>query len=191
MIILTYCFGKGQIWPLFAMTCLHIMFIAIGSVICRVIIERKFTARIVLYSCLYGLANIYCPNWINEKYDDVDETQEAHSYTLLRELAIQMIIILENIAMLSTVICNIYNESNAIHGQEELMLLAIAAMVIHLGGVFFRIIYYNYFHIWQSVLWNDFRTTLSKICCCKQNKVSFEDDTEMQQAPINEQREVN
>ena len=94
--------------------------------------------------------------------------------------------------MLSTVICNIYNESNAIHGQEELMLLAISAMVIHLGGVLLRIIYYNYFHIWQSVLWSDFRTTLSKICCrCKQKKVSVEDGTEMQPIPINEQHEVN
>ena len=62
---MTYSFGKGQFWPLMLLIGIHMMAIAIVCVISRVRhIGQKLNAQLVLHSCLFGLANIYCPNWI-------------------------------------------------------------------------------------------------------------------------------
>ena len=161
MIIMTYCFGKGQFWPIMALIVIHMVALAIGSIVSRVCrIEQSCNIELVLYSCLFGLANIYCPNWIS--YQNKDEKKHGkHTYTILREVVIQIVLILENFAMLSTVIyCAVWKEDSSIYKQDVLMKLAIFATCVHLVGVGLRMIYYNKYHIWRSVLWRDFWTSL-------------------------------
>jgi hypothetical protein len=132
--------------------------LAIGSIICRVYqIGQTCKPELILYSCLFGLSNIYCPNWIT--YQNKNEKKHGeHSYTILRELVIQVVIILENFAMLSAVIYSaVWNGNSSIFGQKVLMHLAIFATCVHLVGVGLRIIYNNKYHIWRSILWRDFR----------------------------------
>ena len=125
MIILTYCFGKGQFWPIMTLIGVHMIALAIGSIICRVChVRQEFNAELMLYSCLFGLANIYCPNWIT--YQNKDEKEHGtYTFTILREVVIQSVIILENFAMLSAVIYSaVWKENSSIFGQTFLMHLA-------------------------------------------------------------------
>ena len=163
MVSLIYCFGNGQFWPLMLLIGTHTLAIAIGSIINRVChIGQKFNAQLVLYSCLFGLANLYCPNWIS--YQNSDENVSGkHSYTILREFVIQMIFILENLIMLSVVIYSAtIAEGSVIYGQTVLMYLAIIATVIHLIGVCLRILYYKNYHIWRNILWKDFKSSVKR-----------------------------
>ena len=161
MVSLTYCFGNGQFWPLMLLIGTHTLAIAIGSIMNRVChIGQKFNAQLVLYSCLFGLANLYCPNWISYQNSD-EKVSGQHSYTILREFVIQMIFILENLIMLSVVIYSAtVAEGSVIYGQTVLMYLAIIATVIHLIGVCLRVVYYKNYHIWRNILWKDFKSSL-------------------------------
>ena len=160
---MTYSFGKGQFWPLMLLIGIHMMAIAIGCLISRVRhIGQELNAQLVLYSCLFGLANIYCPNWISYQNSNEDK-KGTHSYTILREFFIQMAFILENLVMLSIVIYSaIGNKNSVIYGQTDLMYLAIIATVTHLVGVGLRVIYYKKYHIWKNILWKDFKNTGKK-----------------------------
>ena len=163
MISMTYSFGKGQFWPLMLLIGIHTMVIAIGCIISRVRhIDQELNAHLVLHSCLYGLANIYCPNWISYQNSNEDE-KGSHSYTILREFVLQMAFILENLIMLSSVIYSVVvNETCVIYGQTILMYLAITATVVHLVGVCLRILYYKSYHIWRSILWKDFKSSCKR-----------------------------
>ena len=142
MISMTYSFGKGQFWPLMLLIGIHTtaiaitMAIAISCIISRVRhIKQKLDAELVLYSCLFGLANIYCPNLISYQNSN-EEEKGTHSYTILREVILQMAFILENLVMLSIVIYSVVgNKTCVIYGQTILMYLAITATVVHLVGV--------------------------------------------------------
>ena len=164
MISMTYSFGKGQFWPLMLLIGIHMMAIAIGCLISRVRhIGQELNAQLVVYSCLFGLANIYCPNWIS--YENSNENKKGtHSYTILRELVIQMAFILENLAMLSVVVYSVVaNETSVIYGQTILMYLAITATVVHLVGVCLRVLYYKNYHIWRNILWKDFKSSCKRV----------------------------
>ena len=192
MISMTYCFGKGQFWPLMLLIGIHVMAIAIGCIISRVHhIEQELNLQLVLYSFLFGLANIYCPNWISYQ-NSKEEKSGTHSYTILREVVIQVAFILENIAMLSVVVYSaIVNENSVIYRQTVLMYLAIIATVVHLVGVGLRIVYYKNYHIWRKILWLDFKNSCkmavgldSKV---KQSKIEHndnEDKDEGEQIPL-------
>ena len=80
-----------------------------------------------LYSCVFGLANIYCPNWI--AYQNSEEKKYGtHSYTILREFVIQLVLITENIIMLIIVVYSATsNDQSVIYGQRILMYVAITA----------------------------------------------------------------
>ena len=129
MIIMTYCFGKGQFWPIMALIVIHMVALAIGSIVSRVChIGQSCNIELVLYSCFFGLANIYCPNWIS--YQNKDEKKHGkHTYTILREVVIHIVLILENFAMLSTVIyCAVWKQNSSIYKQNILMKLGICKL---------------------------------------------------------------
>ena len=181
MVSLTYCFGNGQFWPLMLLIGTHTLAIAIGSILNRVChIGQKFNAQLVLYSCLFGLANLYCPNWIS--YQNINENKRGtHSYTILRELVIQMAFILENLAMLTIVIYSVVaNKTSVIYGQTILMYLAITATVVHLVGVCLRVLYYKNYHIWRNILWKDFKSSCKRV---------FGFEPQIQQSKIEHHRE--
>ena len=163
MILMTYCFGKGQFWPLMLLIGIHVMAIAICCIIIRVRhIGQKFNGQLVMYSCLFGLANIYCPNWISYQNSD-EEVSGTHSYTILREFVIQIAFILENLIMLSVVIYSAFGyENSVIYGQTILVYLAAIATVTHLVGVGLRIVYYSNYHIWRNILWRDFKNSVKR-----------------------------
>ena len=163
MISMTYSFGKGQFWPLMLLISIHSTAIAIGCIISRVRhIDQELNAHLVLHSCLYGLANIYCPNWISYQNSNEDD-KGSHSYTILREFVLQIAFILENLIMLSSVIYSVVvNETSVIYGQTILMYLAITATVVHLVGVCLRVVYYKNYHIWRSILWKDFKSSCKR-----------------------------
>ena len=176
---MTYCFGKGQFWPLMLLIGIHVMAIAIGCVISRVHhIRQELNLQLVLYSCLFGLANIYCPNWISYQ-NSKEERSGTHSYTILREFVIQVAFILENIAMLSVVVYSaIGNENSVIYRQTVLMYLAIIATVVHLVGVGLRIVYYKNYHIWRKILWLDFKNSC-KMAVGLDSKVEQSNNSQM------------
>ena len=168
---------------------IHVMAIAICCIIIRVRhIGQKFNGQLVMYSCLFGLANIYCPNWISYQNSD-EEVSGTHSYTILREFVIQMAFILENLIMLSVVIYSAFGyENSVIYGQTILVYLAAIATVTHLVGVGLRIVYYNNYHIWRNILWRDFKNSVKRTLGSKpkinqseikQNKDDDNEDLEM------------
>ena len=163
MILMTYCFGKGQFWPLMLLIGIHVIAIAICCIIIRVRhIGQKFNSQLVMYSCLFGLANIYCPNWISYQNSD-EEVSGTHSYTILREFIIQIAFILENLIMLSVVTYSAFGyENSVIYSQTVLVYLAAIATITHLVGVGLRIVYYNNYHIWRNILWRDFKNSVKR-----------------------------
>ena len=161
-VLLAYCFGPGNFWPMVAILQLHILLMAILHYF--ITEERQFkdwysnpmkNLRLLHHCLLNGVGNIYLHNRIT--YMDFRTAKERmklqvikHSYqetgipTFWRQAIFNAIFVSENIIII-ILVCTV------IPGIVPLPLL-IFVPIGHLLGIILNIAYYMFFHLWKDML---------------------------------------
>ena len=168
LVLCAYCFGEGFFYPMIIlvschiilMSCLHyatsyeweIVMATGNNRVSHDLDEAdeltlttfmKFKANMIIaYQCLInGIGNVYIHNWIvnyHSRQFGVDEKKT----TLLRQLITELIFAAENIAIVVMT-----SRSENLQNLPRVVLNII--LVFHLLGIFLKIVYYHFWHIWS------------------------------------------
>ena len=159
-VLLAYCFGPGEFWPMVLILQLHILLMAglhyITSHQMKTKKSDNITRRRLLHHCiLNGIGNIYLHNCITymdgkaekerkkNKYEESEQV-EAKKTTFWRQLIFNVIFVLENMAVI-TLVC--------IKMPDTVPLpLLIFIPLGHLFGIFLNVFYYQFYHLWKESL---------------------------------------
>ena len=159
-VLLSYCFGPGNFWPMIAILQLHILLMAVLHYYTTE--QRKFedwrsdtitNLRLLHHCILNGIGNIYIHNRITYMDSKTEAERmklkfEKHYYietgisTFWRQVISNLIFVLENML----IIILVYTSIPGIVPNLLLIFIPIG----HLIGIIFNIIYYKFFHIWKD-----------------------------------------
>ena len=103
--------------------------------------KRFKTKMNILYQCLMnGIGNVYIHNWIVNYHSRHCEEKKT---TFLRQVIMEMIFALENIAIV------VMSSTNQYLKNLPRSILVII-LVLHLFGIVLKVIYYNSCHMWAD-----------------------------------------
>ena len=164
-VLLAYCFGHGNFWPMVVMLQIHIIMMAVLHY--YISEQRKFggwcskpvkNLRLLNHCLLNGIANIYLHNRITYMDSKTEKQRMAlkfenpcvqemswykiKKHTFWRQAIFNLIFVSENmfiIILLQTVIPGVVP-----------VILLILIPVGHLLGIILNIAYYKFFHLWKD-----------------------------------------
>ena len=158
-VLLAYCFGPGNFWPMIVLVNFHIILMGILHFITSRESERNYTLgnwKRTLHHCLLnGIGNIYIHNYII--YMDEKKMKEKMKRrtvnngpnirkTFYRQVIFNGIFILENTVVVAYALSNRY-----MNDQIPGVLLGLIPFG-QLMGLLFHVIYYQFFHLWKELL---------------------------------------
>ena len=161
-VLLAYCFGPGNFWPMIVLVIGHIILMAILHFFTSRKSNANYTVtnwkRTMHHCLLNGIGNIYIHNYIiyiddkrmKEKMTLTPVSTERDKRirkTFTRQLIFNGIFVLENIVVVVWVL----NNSHLVHRVPEAIIGIIP--LCQLIGLIFHVIYYQFFHLWKDLLY--------------------------------------
>ena len=172
-VLLAYGFGPGEFWPMIAILQMHILLMTSLHFFTFKHVEvdnMKISKFRKLHHCLLnGIGNIYIHNCItymdekevkermlkkHEERDQLDGKAKTKKITFWRQVIFNTIFVAENFS----VIMFVYARMPNIVPDSLLIFVAMG----HLIGLLFNIIYYQFFHLWNEVLYKHVRLPTKK-----------------------------
>lgn len=157
-VLLAYSCGDGNFWPMFVFVLVHIMLLAVIHYQINEKVEtgtRQSSMEKIRQSILNGVSNLYLRNLIlplpNGK---VENKVKDKRRTLHHQFIVDVIFTIENAAIILISFFLV---------QDIPGLLLGFVILGHIFGVLLKSAYYNFFHIWSSVL------TFRNPCSCKES----------------------
>ena len=171
LILVTYCTGSGNFWPLMVFVTCHIVLVIVIDFSCSYKMVPKITTEII-FNCLFnGLANIYtCHNWFNPSVKSSPSGQSFNTTYTLRCILIESLLMLENL-MAVTVVWTTFSLTLPFY-------LCLISFFLYFGGVLLKLFYYKQLHIWRILYWEHF-ISLAWIPCMKKS-IPEEDGTSIE-----------
>ena len=150
---MTYCFGNGVFWPAMLLVALHIIILATFRIILGLYWEKpKKYSTLCIHSIHFGIVNLYSPTWIPYQFE---KTEDPHQ-TMVRELLIKALCLIENILCFSIVM--VYKSKEVDDGTQEIRSeIAIIAFCVYLFGLALKLYYLKAFHLWRDILWKNIK----------------------------------
>ena len=158
-VLLAYCFGPGNFWPMILLLQLHIVLMAGLHFITSRQIEQRYAKiswpRLLHHCLLNGIGNIYIHNCITymdeksikermKKQHKERQGKRRKKTTFWRQVLFNTIFVLENIAVIVLVTIKLP------HSVPVSLLYFIAFG--HLFGLILNLVYYQFFHLWKDSL---------------------------------------
>ena len=169
LILLTYCTGMGNFWPLIVLVTCHIILVAIIDFTCGY--QMKKTPLVMFNSLFNGLANIYLYNHFNSSVND--KLNDLFPI-ILRRILIDGLLMVENtIAVI--VAWSTFGSTLPSH-------LCLISFFIYVTGLLLKLLYYKELHIWKVLYWKHF-TSLTWVPCMK-NKSNIKDEGAIEENEI-------
>jgi len=117
-------------------------------------IRKKYYLKItyylkLIYVCLLnGLANIFICNFINVSFNRYKHIGTKKKKTFHRQVCGDVLFLVQNIVM---VCLGLTVDVKPLNNPTTAKYLGCAILTCHLIGLFVKVIYYKYFHIWKDL----------------------------------------
>ena len=144
----------------------HVVFVTVVQTVFDRHIGKEVTKATLFDNFINGIANIYFHNQINQ-YDVVEEKsgrQQVKALDFGQQLFMESVILMENTAMLVTVIVTFQTNKLAIG-------LMIGSFCLYILGVVLKMVYYKFFYVWKDVLWTDLKQLKSAVVEMRKSKI--------------------
>ena len=144
LVLLAYCFGPGEFWPMFVLLLLHIVVMASSYFFSfRQQMSGDSCVSSVYQCILNGISNIYLHTLILPLDYETNNTRKNHR-TWGRQMFVDAVFTIENFIVASAACFLI---------EDFPTPLPIGAFFGHAFGVFLKWLYYCKFHVWSKSSW--------------------------------------
>ena len=144
----------------------HVIYVMVVQTVFDIYIRKELNKATLFDNFINGIANIYFHNKINQYVEeDKSGRTQVKALDFGQQLFMELIILLENTAMLVTVIVTFQTNKLAI-------CLMTGSFSLYILGVALKMVYYKFFYIWKDVLWTDFKQLKAAVMQMRKSKIA-------------------